>query len=90
VQYPQIVLTENLTEGTLLRITATSKKQKFMPVETEAQVDEFDRVNMTLPIKQLGAIRASYSSTDNISVVGILYDQDGKLVQKYDYTGDSL
>lgn len=85
VQYPQIVLMDHLAAGTQIRVTATSKKQEFMPVEAEAVVEDNETANVTIDIKQLGAIRATYGSTENTSTVGILYDKDGLLIQKYDY-----
>lgn len=90
VQYPQIVLMEQLPEGTVLRVTAMSKNQKFMPVEATATVDSLDRASVTLPIVQLGAISASFSQTDNSAVVGILYDAQGRLVKKYNYGSATL
>lgn len=90
VQYSQIVLMDHLAKGTRVRVTATSKKQEFMPVEAVAEVEENETANVTIAIQQLGAIRASYGSTDNTSVVGILYDKDGRLIQKYDYVEGAL
>ena len=90
VQYPQIVLMEQLPAGTLLRVTATSKNQKFMPVSATATVDSLDRASVTLPIKQLGGITASFRQTDNPSVVGILYDGNGRLLKKYEYASATI
>lgn len=90
VQYPQIVLMEQLPAGTVLRVEATSKNQKFMPVTATATVDDLDRANVILPIVQLGGISASFKQTDNTSVVGILYDANGRLLKKYDYATATL
>ena len=90
VQYPQIVLMDQLAEGNLIRVTATSKNNSFMPVSATGTVDELGHVSVTLPIKQLGGISASFKSTDNTSVVGILYDAVGKLIKKYDYSTTTL
>ena len=89
LQYPKIVLMDT-NEGKTLRITATSKVQKFMPVEATTTVDDNDYASVKLNIKQLGGIRATYIKTDNTSIVGILYDANGKLVAKYDYTDNKL
>ena len=89
LQYPKIVLMET-HEGAELRITATSKVQKFMPIEAMATVDASDEASVTLNIKQLGGIQASYIKSDNTSIVGILYDANGKLVAKYDYANANL
>ncbi len=90
VQYPQIVLMEQLPAGTVLRVTATSKNQKFIPVMATATVDSLDRASVTLPIVQLGGITASFRQTDNPSVVGILYDGNGRLLKKYEYASATL
>ena len=89
LQYPRLVLMET-NEGKKLRITATSKVNKFMPVEATTTVDNNDQASVTLNIKQLGGIRATYIRTDNTSIVGILYDANGRLVSKYDYKNSQL
>lgn len=89
LQYPKIVLMDT-HENATLRITATSKVQKFMPVEATTTVDADDKASVALNIKQLGGVQASYIKTDNTSVVGILYDGNGKLVAKYDYANANL
>ena len=90
VQYPQIVLMEQLAEGTQLTITATSKNQKFIPVTATATVNEKDIASVTLPLVQLGGITATFRQTDNNSIVGILYDSNNRLVKKYDYSSTTL
>ena len=90
VQYPQIVLLESLPEGTELIVTATSKNNKFLPVSGKATVDANDRATVALPIVQLGGIKATFAQTDNNSIVGILYNGEGRLVKKYDYANTAL
>lgn len=90
VQYPKIVLMDNLPAGTELSVTAKSKNQKFNDVEASATVDNLDRAQITLPIKQLGGISASFTKAADSDVVGILYDADGRLVKKYAYRGNNL
>ena len=90
VQLPQIVLMESLPKGTQLSVTVTSKNNQFIPVTATAIVDSSDHANVSLPIKQLGGIKASYVQSDNDSVAGILYDSNNRLVKKYDYTSGVL
>lgn len=90
VQYPQIVLMESLPAGTELAVTATSKNQKFMPVTASGTVDTLDCASVTLPIKQLGGLTASFRQTDNSSVAAILYNSHDQLVKKYEYASSSL
>ena len=89
LQYPQIVLLDSHEVGTVLRITATSLNGKFMPVTAKAVVNEIDCATAELPIIQLGGIKAVYGETGNSSVSGILYDENGKLVKKFDYAADA-
>ena len=90
VQYPTIVLLEEVAEGDRLRLTASSRTGAFRPVEAEAVIGADNRAEVTLPIVELGGIRAGFSTTDNASVVGILYDGNGQLVKKYNYTNAAL
>lgn len=89
VQYPQIVLLEEIEDGDVLRLTATSRTNAFMPVETTTTIAE-QKAEATFGIVELGQIQSSFVTTGNASVVGSLYDQAGKLVKTYDYTNASL
>lgn len=90
VQYPQIVMLDDHAEGTVFTITATSKKDKFMPVTATCTVDANDNANIIFAIKQLGGIEASFRQTDNNGIVGMLYDGNGQFISKYDYTNTEL
>lgn len=86
VQYPYLVLQDEvLEEGTQLRVTATSSTGAFMPVTATCQVKADDSTIVTLPITQLGQLKATFSQTDNLAVVGMLYDGDGNLKGTYSY-----
>lgn len=90
VQYPQIVLLEEVNEGDVLEITATSKTSAFMPTSSVATIDGQMKANTTISIVELGKIEASYGKNFNGAVVGSLYDAAGKLVKTYDYSNASL
>lgn len=90
VQYPQIVLLEEVDEGDVLEMTATSKVNAFMPVKTTATIDAEQRANATFNIVELGRIKSAFAKNSNVSVVGSLYDANGKLVKSYDYSNASL
>ena len=90
VQYPQIVLLEEVDEGDVLEMTATSKVNAFMPVKTTATIDAEQRANATFNIVELGKIKSAFAKNSNASVVGSLYDANGKLVKSYDYSNASL
>lgn len=89
VQYPQIVLLEEIEDGDVLSLQATSRTNAFMPVETTATIAE-QKAEATFGIVELGQIRSSFTTTGNSSVVGSLYDTAGKLVKTYDYANASL
>lgn len=80
VQYPSIVLLEEVSVGDQLRITASSKNSAFQPVTATAMIDEnAEKASALLKIIAWGGIKASYTTTDNASVVGILYDSKGRI-----------
>ena len=89
VQYPQIVLLEEIEDGNVLRLTATSRTNAFMPVEATATIAE-QKAEATFAVVELGKIQSTFTTTGNASVVGSLYDAAGKLVKTYDYGNASL
>lgn len=89
VQYPQIVLLEEVEDGDVLRLQATSRTNAFMPVEAKATIAE-QKAEATFGIVELGQIQSTFTKTGNASVVGSLYDADGKLVKTYDYANALL
>ncbi len=89
VQYPLIVLLEDITDGDVLRLTATSRTNAFMPVVATATIAE-QKAEATFAIVELGKIQSSFTSTGNAAVVGSLYDSAGKLLKTYNYSEASL
>ncbi|MBQ5912733.1 MAG: chitobiase/beta-hexosaminidase C-terminal domain-containing protein [Bacteroidaceae bacterium] len=89
VQYPQIVLLEDVDDGDVLKLTATSLTNSFMPVTATITIDE-QKAEATFAILELGKIQSSFTSTSNASVVGSLYDATGKLLKTYNYSEVSL
>ena len=79
------ILLEEVAEGDVLQLTATSRTSSFVPVTAEATIDAANRASTTFNILQYGQISATYSSTRNTAVIGILYDKDGKLVSSKNY-----
>ena len=89
VQYPKIVLLEDVEDGDVLRLTATSRTNAFMPVDATATIAE-QKAEASFSIKELGKIQATFVTTGNASVVGVLYDASGKLVKTDNYRNASL
>ena len=90
VQYPQIVLLEEVNEGDELRLTATSRASAFVPVVATATIDELNRASATFDIKQLGQLSATFGTSSNSEIMGILYDGKGKLLSSKTYSNASV
>lgn len=89
VQYPQIVLLEEVEDGDELKLTATSRVNAFKAVETTTTIAE-QKAEATFAIVELGKIQARFAKTGNASIVGSLYDAVGKLVKTGNYLNASL
>lgn len=90
VQYPQIVLLEDVEQGDVLKLTATSRKGAFNTVEAQGKVNQYDQASVTFNILQLGQIQATFVSSENVDVTGILYDANGKFVRSDSYVNRTL
>lgn len=86
LQYPKIVLLEGVKKDDVIRVTATSLTDKFVAVSAEGKVDANDRVEVTLPVVQLGGIVVSYTHSENTGIVSMLYNQAGTLITTCGYT----
>lgn len=90
VQYPNIVLLEEVSENDVLELTASSRTSAFVPVKATAMIDAEQRASATFEIVGLGKLKSSFAVNGNASVVGSLYDAKGKLIKTYDYSGGKL
>ncbi len=90
VQYPQLVLLDGVSVGDELLLTVVSRTGSFEPTQTAVVVDSALQCDATFDIVELGGIEASYTSTTNSAVVGILYNEIGEMVQKRSYSSGSL
>ena len=88
VQYPTIVLLEEVDDQDVLQLTAASKTGLFMPVKAEATVKDM-QASVVFPITQLGGINISFKQTENAKVVAMLYDAHQTLVKKVSLEGTS-
>ena len=90
VQYPQLVLLDGVSAGDELLLTVVSRTSSFEPTQTAVVVDSALQCDATFDIVELGGIEASYTTTTNSAVVGILYNEIGEMVQKLAYSSGSL
>ena len=89
VQYPEIVVLEDVADGDQLEVTAHSIKGNFNDVSATGIVND-GQLSVTLPLVELGCIEAQYGSTEAVSVVGILYNSNGEQVLRNNYRGTTL
>lgn len=89
VQYPRIVLLEEVDDGDELALTATSRTNSFMPVSASTMVNS-QSADATFSIVQLGSITATFAKNSNASVNGSLYNCNDKLIKNYTYSNGSL
>ncbi len=85
VSYPEVQLLEGAKAGDLIRLTASSLKDTFMPVEATAKLHEEEGDTVTFAIVQKGAIEASFERTNNQAVTASLYDAEGQLVSEEEF-----
>lgn len=90
VQYPSIVLLEEVSEGDWLKIVASSKNNSFVDVVAEGLVDSYNRIIVTIPVVQLGGLSVNANNVNNKSNIGILYGSNGQLVRKANYDDTTL
>ncbi|MBQ3925863.1 MAG: carboxypeptidase regulatory-like domain-containing protein, partial [Bacteroidaceae bacterium] len=85
VAYPEVQLQEGAKAGDRIRLTASSLKESFMPVEATATLHEEKGDTVTFAIVQKGAIEASFERTNNQAVTASLYDAEGQLVSTNEF-----
>ena len=85
VQFPNIVLLEEVNEEDVISVTASSKKDMFEAVTGEGKVNARNEIPVAINIVERGAINVGYSMTENRGVVTMLYDETGYLVSKNVY-----
>lgn len=90
VQYPSIVVLQDVVPGDELEITCSSKSGMFRDVKVSGVVDADNHLSVTIPIVELGAIKARFLITDNTAVEGVLYNSKGVLVSHDTYKGNDL
>lgn len=90
VQYPNIVLLEEVSEGDSLTIVAKSKNGSFKDITTGGRIDSALRMSVAVPVVQWGGVDATFTTTENSMVLGILYDSKGTFVSKYNYGSSTL
>ncbi len=89
VQYPQIILMQDVNDGDVLELNATSRKDAFKPVKTTVTIAD-QKAIATFDIKEWGKLQATFNKNINPKVTGTLYDSENKLFKTADYTSNIL
>ena len=88
VQYPRIVIMEEVNDGDVLELTAISRNDAFNSVRTTVTIVEQKAV-ATFNVKERGKIIASYKKNINSAVAGSLY-RNANLERIGEYSNCSL
>ncbi len=76
--------------GDELRVTASSHNNNFNAVSATCEITNSGTGYVTLPLVQRGSLKAIASSTAGNSVMGVLYDADGRFVRSNIYRSTGL
>ena len=90
VQYPYIVLRETIDKEEQLSIRAYSKNNSFNDVTVDCTVKGKEQVHVKIHIVELGKLKATYTNSDAEKVIGVLYNNNGEMLQKSHYTDSSV
>lgn len=80
VQYPQIIVLSGANDGDELRLDFTSASGHFDPFSVPVTIDG-NNATATATIVYKGGYESTFRSTLNGSVVGIVYDHEGRYVR---------
>ncbi|MBQ7042576.1 MAG: T9SS type A sorting domain-containing protein [Muribaculaceae bacterium] len=90
VQNDKIVLLEEALSGDMLQVTASSNTKEFNPISVTGSINADLNCNMTFDIVELGRINVSHVDSAATSVIGILYDSNGELSKKKNFSKYAL
>lgn len=89
VQYPELVMLEDVDEGDELEVTARSLTGVFADVTASCIVAD-NHAAVTLPIVDYGGVAITVNEMDAASAVGMLYDGNGELSRRGTFSGGTL
>ena len=90
VQYPEVQLLDGAKAGDRIRLTASSLKDAFMPVEATLTLSTEGNDSVTFALKELGGVEVSFLRSDNQEVTAALYDADGLLCRQETFNEATL
>ncbi len=91
LQYPKLILAgQELEPGTELQITAISMNDLFMPTTATCTIDSAGQAIAIIGLTEMGQLKAKFEMTDNLSVMGLLFNGNGSLVGWSTYNNTEL
>ena len=90
VQKNNLILKTGVSDGDVIRLTASSKSGDYADGETHFTVSANGDNSFTLEMIELGGLDVTYNQSNNAGNVGYLYDDGGLLVSKASYKGNTL
>ena len=85
-----LYLLSDVEIGDEVRVIASSRSNRFSPVSATCEITNSGLGYVTLPIVQKGAMEAVVTSAVSNSVMGVLYDANGRFVRSDIYQSGSL
>lgn len=85
LQFPEIVIFDELNENDEIEVTATSSINEFSPSSASGQLDTELKTNISLNFTQKGSFRGKCVNTTNSLYVSLVFNQAGELIDKYNY-----
>ena len=91
LQYPKLILvSQEFEPGTELQVTATSMNDLFMPTTATCTIDSAGQAIAIIGLTEMGHLKAKFEMTDNLSVMGLLFNGNGNLVGWSTYSNTEL
>lgn len=91
VQYPTImVLDRDLTAEDVLLVTVAHSNGEIKPMEQTVAVGDNARPEVKFDLKGKGGIDVSYGATDNPQSVAMLFNADGKYLNRLTFDNNAL
>lgn len=90
LRYPKLIITEDVSIGDRIRLIAKILTGQYDDVQTTAVISREMTSTADICFIQRGGFTATYANTDNVAVVGMLYDASGQMMNKYSYVAQTL
>lgn len=86
----RLYFTTGVETGDELTVTASSHNNSFSPVSATCEISNNGLGHVTLPIVQKGALAVTATYPEDVSIMGVLYDANGRFVRSNTYKSGAL